>query len=111
MTGCPSDINATTDAGQPYATVNWTVPVYTDNVDSSINVTFTSSPLDQFSIGSIEVSYNGSDTAGNYATCIFTITVTGEWEGKEWLKGERVNLKQINISKAHKLDEQSKCEL
>ncbi|XP_071490407.1 hyalin-like [Diadema antillarum] len=78
VSGCTSDINATTDPGQPNATVSWTEPVYTDNVDSSINVTSTSSPNDQFAIGSTVVTYNGSDSAGNFATCVFTITVSDD---------------------------------
>ncbi|XP_030830190.1 uncharacterized protein LOC588928 isoform X5 [Strongylocentrotus purpuratus] len=76
LTGCPSDMNATTDPGVSYATtVNWTAPVFTDNVDI-INATSSHSPLDKFIIGVTEVSYNGSDSAGNVASCTFIITVS-----------------------------------
>lgn len=81
ITGCPSDMNATTDPGVSNTAVNWTAPVFTDNVDI-INATSSHSPLDNFTIGVTEVSYNGSDSAGNVASCTFIITVSGKWKPK-----------------------------
>ncbi|XP_072175620.1 hyalin-like [Diadema setosum] len=73
VSGCPSNITVMTDAGQSYATVNWTEPVFSDAVDGVVNSTSTHSPLDQFNIGSTNVTYSASDDAGNTATCVFTI--------------------------------------
>ena len=71
-----SDVNLNTDAGEPYATVAWTVPTATDNSGNPPTVTESHTP-GQFPIGTYTVVYTAKDAADNTATLSFTITITG----------------------------------
>ncbi|XP_072175625.1 uncharacterized protein [Diadema setosum] len=70
------NISTTTDPGQPFAVVNWTEPVFTDNADMVVNASSTSTPNSEFGIGPTTVNYTGTDSSGNSATCVFVVTVT-----------------------------------
>ena len=66
------------DAGSTNATVNWTIPVFTDN---SGNVTYTATyvPPTVLSLGSYVVTYKALDPSENNVICMFSITVVGEF--------------------------------
>ncbi|XP_030830199.1 uncharacterized protein LOC588928 isoform X14 [Strongylocentrotus purpuratus] len=77
LTGCPSNMNVTTDPGNSTASVSWSAPVATDNsIEPSLNVTKDSGSL--FDIGDTLVSYFATDPAGLVAQCTFTVTVRDE---------------------------------
>ncbi|XP_070554592.1 hyalin-like [Ptychodera flava] len=71
---CPGDITQTTDAGQPTATVTWSVSV-TDNSGIPPVSMSSDSPGDNFAIGSTVVNYIFRDGSWNTAACSFTVTV------------------------------------
>ena len=73
ITGCPSNITVSNDAGVCGANVNWTIPTATDNC----TFTFTSSHNsgDLFPIGTTTVTYTAEDLYGNITTCAFDVTV------------------------------------
>ncbi|XP_071810840.1 uncharacterized protein [Apostichopus japonicus] len=74
FSGCPSDIATQTDAGRPFATVDWTAPVATDESGTPL-VQTTNAPNSQFLIGVTEVIYTAMDAAGNVEYCAFNVTV------------------------------------
>ena len=77
ITGCPSDINATTDAGNATARVSWSEPSATDNSGSqTLTPDFSSGSA--FPIGNTTVTYTSTDASGNTDNCTFVVTVTGE---------------------------------
>ncbi len=73
---CPSNIIANTDAGVCTAAVTYTAATATDNC-GTVTVTRTagSASGSVFNLGVNTVTYSAEDTAGNVATCSFTITV------------------------------------
>ncbi|XP_033100556.1 hyalin-like, partial [Anneissia japonica] len=80
ITGCPSNANFDTDAGQAYATTTWTEPTYSDNSGLSTAVS-SQSPGYQLSVSagleaSESITYTLTDPSGNFDACTFTITVT-----------------------------------
>ncbi|XP_033097160.1 mucin-12-like [Anneissia japonica] len=80
ITGCPSNANFDTDAGQAFATVTWTIPSFTDNSDETVNVTASHTPSIQVELDSgltdtVTVTYDAVDPAGNALQCAFNITV------------------------------------
>ena len=74
ITNCPSNSTVSTSPGICSAIVNWTIPQITDNC---IGVIATAShlPGSIFPRGTTTVSYSATDSAGNTATCSFTIQV------------------------------------
>nr|XP_054749141.1 hyalin-like [Lytechinus pictus] len=78
FTSCnTSTIYQSTDLGENYATVSWTLPTATDN-DGTPTISSTSDPLDQFSLGQTLVVYTASDNSGNQVNCSFTVEVTDD---------------------------------
>ncbi|XP_071490409.1 hyalin-like [Diadema antillarum] len=76
ITGCPSDQSLNTSAGNATAVATWMPPSATDNSNTSVTLTTTHNPGDSFPIGTTNVTYTASDSDGNNATCVFTITVS-----------------------------------
>ena len=77
ISGCPSNITQSADAGSVTTSVNWTVPLFTDNA-GFVSVVDSHQPLNIFYVGTAEVSYTGVDPQGNEDFCIFQVTVVGE---------------------------------
>ena len=75
ITGCPSNVNATNDAGICGATVTWTAPTADDNCGVT-SFTSTHNSGDVFPVGTTTVTYTATDDAGNVTTCSFTITIS-----------------------------------
>ncbi|XP_022079485.1 hyalin-like [Acanthaster planci] len=73
---CPDDVNTTTDARMPTARVNFTATVIDNSGISAVASDYPSGSA--FPIGDTLVTFNATDTAGNRATCNFTITVRDE---------------------------------
>jgi hypothetical protein len=75
ITGMPSNISVSTDAGKAYATVSWTAPSATDNVGVT---SFTTDHAigSQFAVGNTTVTYTATDAAGNTNSASFMVTVT-----------------------------------
>lgn len=76
ISGCPSDIVATTDATCA-AIASWTAPTATDNC-REVTLTSTHNPGDAFPVGTTTVTYTATDEAGNSATCSFNVIVNDE---------------------------------
>ncbi len=74
ITNCPADIVMDLSGADCNESVNWTLPVATDNC--KVN-TFVSShnPGDEFPLGSTTVTYTATDQAGNTAVCDFDVTI------------------------------------
>jgi hypothetical protein len=71
--GCPPDVTTRTDLGLATAVVRYMVTAR----DGSGEVTLTSTPPSGavFALGSTPVTATGTDSAGNSASCSFTVTV------------------------------------
>ena len=71
------------DFRQNFASVSWTEPTEWDN-SNDVNMTFTGNGANpgNFSLGITSLSYTAVDAAGNIATCMFEIVVSGMciWE-------------------------------
>jgi len=82
VTTCPSDITVSNDAGICGAVVNYTEPVFEDNVDGTgLSGTLTAGLADgaQFPVGTTTVTYSYTDAAGNGpVTCSFDVTVNDD---------------------------------
>ena len=74
ITGMPSNVSVSTDAGKVYATVSWTAPSATDNVGVT-SFTTDNAIGSQFALGTTTVTYTATDAAGNTETANFTVTV------------------------------------
>ncbi|XP_071959784.1 hyalin-like [Antedon mediterranea] len=57
------------------ATVTWTGPSVTDNVDTGLSAACNPPSGSSFNIGSINVTCSAMDTAGNTGSCVFTVTI------------------------------------
>ncbi|WBX77665.1 HYR domain-containing protein [Tenacibaculum ovolyticum] len=76
---CPSNSTQKVDSGLLTAVVTFTNPVATDNCTAvTINQTAGLPSGAEFSIGINTISFEAIDTAGNTATCSFTITIEAE---------------------------------
>ena len=77
ISGCPSNITVSNDAGVCGAVVTWTAPTAADNcgVDSFGG---DHASGDVFPVGTTTVTYTAVDVHGNQATCSFTVTVTDD---------------------------------
>jgi hypothetical protein len=71
----PSNIEATTDPGENFATLSWTEPTATDN-DQVVLYTSNRPPGSQFGVGQTVVTYTASDAEQNESTASFIVTVT-----------------------------------
>ena len=74
ITGMPGDIAVDTDPGKDFATVSWTEPSASDNVEVT-SFTSTHAPGDSFPLGTTTVTYTARDDAGLEATASFKVTV------------------------------------
>ncbi len=72
---CPANISANiTNAANDCVNVTWAAPTASDNC-STPSVSSNFKPNDCFKIGVNTVTYTATDSAGNKATCSFTVTV------------------------------------
>lgn len=71
---CPINITVFANANCE-STATWDIPTFTDNCDSSPQVTSSHNPGDTFPFGDTEVTYTATDNAGNEAICSFTVSV------------------------------------
>ena len=71
---CPSNITVSANASCQ-ATVNWAVPMASDNCGGPVTLTSTNTPGSIFPLGSTTVTYTATDVAGNVATCSFAVIV------------------------------------
>ncbi|XP_072046400.1 hyalin-like [Amphiura filiformis] len=74
ISGCPNDIQTTTELGTSTTSVTWTEPTATD-LSGTPSRTRTHQPGARFNPGPTTVRYNFTDTSSNVATCTFIITV------------------------------------
>lgn len=72
---CPSDILQPTDPGIATANVSWTPPSFTDNVDTTVTTSASYASGALFYLGKTNVTYTATDSAGNSASCYWTINV------------------------------------
>nr|XP_054775414.1 hyalin-like [Lytechinus pictus] len=76
ISGCPDNINIAIPIGSTGVAVTWTEPTATDNSGDVPTFTSNSSPGDTFGVGATQVAYTFTDSSGNNAFCIFTVTVS-----------------------------------
>ncbi|TBW25792.1 HYR domain-containing protein, partial [Gramella sp. KN1008] len=76
---CPSNITQGVDAGVCSAVVEFETPAGLDN-SGDVTVTQTVGPASgaEFPVGTTTVTFTATDTAGNTATCSFTVTVNDD---------------------------------
>ncbi|XP_071956162.1 uncharacterized protein [Antedon mediterranea] len=74
---CPENDTYSTDPGVPYKKdINWTVPVFQDNVPGLLDYSSNINPSSNtFQLGTTMVTYESTDTSMNTGYCIFYITV------------------------------------
>lgn len=78
---CPNDTTVTNEDSICGAHVSWVLPLFSDNCDTSLTITLSSSPTaglqsgDLFPVGSTTMNYLVVDANGNQANCSFTIEV------------------------------------
>eukprot|EP00057_Strongylocentrotus_purpuratus_P015928 XP_011670402.1 PREDICTED: sushi, von Willebrand factor type A, EGF and pentraxin domain-containing protein 1-like [Strongylocentrotus purpuratus] len=79
IVGCPLSKSVPMQPGQNFATVSWTEPTVSDN-SYSVTLTFNGEGTNagNFSLGITSLSYTAVDAAGNRATCMFEIVVSGK---------------------------------
>jgi hypothetical protein len=76
ITGCPSNITVSADAGQcDTAIVTWTPPTADDNCPGVV-LTSNYDPGYSFPVGTTTVTYTATDAHGHVTTCSFDVTVT-----------------------------------
>ena len=75
---CPTNQAVETDPDQSTAIVLWTAPAANDNSRMILNATCNAENGTKFEIGEKEVMCQAVDQAGNQATCVFVIYVTGK---------------------------------
>ena len=77
ISGMPTDITQTNDAGNCSAVVNWTAPTAADNcgIDSMVG---DAASGDTFPVGTTTVAYTATDIHGNSTAATFTVTVTDD---------------------------------
>lgn len=73
---CPDDIVQSVDSGLCVATINWNLPLVTDDCDTMPTLTSIYTPGEQFFVGATIVEYTAQDNSANISTCSFTILVT-----------------------------------
>ena len=75
ISGMPSNITVTNDAGICGASVNWTVPTAADNCPGVVLISSHPSGY-QFPVGTTTVTYTATDAHGNISVANFSVTVT-----------------------------------
>ena len=75
---CPKNQSLETNPGQSIAVVTWSELEATDNSGQNLTVTCSVESGSQFGIGEIAVVCQAVDLAGNRATCMFTVKITGK---------------------------------
>lgn len=79
---CPDDILVPTEAGEPYATVDFSLPSTQDN-SGFHEITLTVAPAVEpplpFFVGETNITYTATDSQGNKNSCTFSVTVLGMW--------------------------------
>ncbi|XP_038056138.1 hyalin-like [Patiria miniata] len=76
FTGCPDQRQSLVPSDSDSVIVTWTEPVGSDNIGIT-NTERSHRPGDSFSLGVTQVTYTFFDRAGNQASCIFSVNVTG----------------------------------
>ena len=77
MSACPSDVTQPTDPDQGHAVVTWTDPIAIDNSHPYPVVHCAPESGSRFPVEIItEVICEATDYSDNYASCIFTVSVT-----------------------------------
>lgn len=77
LTGCPSDITVSNDAGNCDAVVSWTVPAPSDNC-AGVMMASSHTPGSTFPVGTTLVKYIVTDAAGNQDSCQFNVIVNDD---------------------------------
>ncbi|XP_072014221.1 hyalin-like [Amphiura filiformis] len=72
---CPDSRTSEVPFGTPSLTVVWTEPVAIDDSGQTPTFTQTHEPGDSFPVGTTRVTYIFTDSSGNQAACIFSITI------------------------------------
>ncbi|XP_035679049.1 neurogenic locus notch homolog protein 1-like [Branchiostoma floridae] len=76
FTSCPNDVYLEPASGSGTVLVNWDKPRATDNTAVTITVSPSGTePPSVFSIGTHDVTYTATDSAGLTATCTFSVTI------------------------------------
>ncbi len=75
ISGCPSNIVASSSSSSCNAVVTWTPPTPSDNC-SVVSFTSDHGSGDTFPLGITSVTYTAKDGAGNITTCSFNVEVT-----------------------------------
>jgi gliding motility-associated-like protein len=77
--GCPNDLFVSNDNGECGAVVNYAMPVATDNCGDVITELLEGPEQGGFfAVGTTEVTYRFTDSAGNTSTCTFSVTVVDD---------------------------------
>ena len=83
---CPMEQTVTVGSQYETAQVDWSPPVFVDNV-AVTSVTSSHLSGSQFGLGSHKVSYTASDAAGHTAKCVFRIVVRlPKWKYSQYLQ-------------------------
>ncbi|XP_054752963.2 adhesion G-protein coupled receptor G4-like [Lytechinus pictus] len=72
--GCPDDMFVPTDPGRAMAQVSWVDPIAIDN-SGQVDLATKAIPGTYYGIGSFTIAYTATDSAGNEATCSFSIMI------------------------------------
>jgi gliding motility-associated-like protein len=76
ISGCPANINLSTDPGSCSTTASWSEPTAIDNCTGAMTYTARShAPGSTFNSGTTTVSYTFTDGEGNTSTCSFNVIV------------------------------------
>ena len=81
MISCPSDVTDYVKGNDQQKTVSWTLPTASDNSGQSPALTSDPQYLTasgSFLPGTHSITYTATDTAGNKASCMFSIYVIGK---------------------------------
>ena len=72
--GCPDSITMSVSLGTSSVPVTWIPPTATDNSGGIPAVSSSHQPGASFPVGTTPVTYTFTDSAGNAAQCVFTVT-------------------------------------
>ncbi|XP_033122717.1 hyalin-like, partial [Anneissia japonica] len=72
---CPSSFNTGTSPGQSTGTGIWNPPTVTDDIDTGLSATCTSSSGSLFPVGDTIVMCTATDSGSNTGSCTFTVTI------------------------------------
>ena len=74
INGCPDSQFLSGQCGTTFTVATWIPPTATDNSGGVVAESTTHQPGTSFPVGATPVTYTFTDSAGNQAQCIFTIT-------------------------------------